>query len=116
MRLIRVKGNYNGITLESGKLLFKDMAKAIIDGEEVTLDVRGQKYMTSVFLNASIGYLYAFLKENIIEEKLTIAGDNEAHNSLIVRVREHSRKYWNDDGYKEAVDEVIAKMSEEMDR
>ena len=113
-KLIRVNGNYNGITLESGKILFKDIAMAIIDGQNVTVDFANQEYLTSVFLNASIGYLYAFFKTDIINEKLTVSieGSQLSGFNLIDRVLKNSEKYWNDNNFHDAVDIAIAKLSE----
>jgi len=124
MKLIRVKGNYNGITLESGKELFKNISNAILDGEKVTLDFVNQEYLTAVFLNASIGYLFAYFKADIIDERLSVLippseKDETSHldkSIMITKTIKNGRKYWNDKEFKDAVDVTIAKMSEEMDR
>lgn len=114
MHLIRVKGNYNGITLESGKLLFKDMADAILNEEQFRVDFTNQEYITAVFINASFGKLYAFFKKEVIKEKMILGDMTEKQAFLVGRVLANAAIYWNDGKYKNAVDTVIAKMVEEM--
>jgi hypothetical protein len=115
MKIIRVKDNYNGITLESGQCLFRDIGKAFVYGETVTVNFTNQKYLTAVFLNASIGYLSAIFRDSVLNE-LCIIGETEEQSLLIDRVLENSHNYWHDNNHKEAVDIAITKMSEEMSR
>lgn len=114
MKLIRLKGNYNGITLESGKMLFKDIAKAMLDGEDVKVDFINQEYITPVFLCASIGYLFALLKEEAVHSKLTVEGILTKDEEILNEIWLGASQYWNEGESLETNDVAIAKMAERM--
>lgn len=116
MKLIRVEGRYDGITLESGNQLFNCMSRAILDGEQFKVDFTNHEHVTAVFLNASFGKLYAFFKHDVIKDRMILGDMTYDQGFLLGRVLANANHYWNDGEYKNAVDEVVAKMSEEMER
>lgn len=114
VKLIRVKGNYNGITLESGKMLFSDIAKAMLDGENVKVDFVNQEYITPVFLCASIGYLFALLKEDAVHNKVEVIGVENKDEDMLNKIWFNGSQYWTEGETSETNDVAIAKMAERI--
>ena len=112
LRIIRVKDKYNGITLESGKELYNDIATFLIADTVIEVDFANQEYITAVFLNASIGFLYSHFKEEVIDKRVKTINVDEKYELLVERARQNSKKYWNDCDFQEAVDIAIVKLSE----
>ena len=85
-----------------------------LNEEQFRVDFTNQEYITAVFLNASFGKLHAFFKKEVIKEKMILGDMTEQQAFLVGKVLANAAIYWNDGKYKNAVDTVIAKMTEEM--
>ena len=94
--------NDAALTPTAGDKLFAYISMPLEKYQKVNLDFDGIRFITSAFLNASIGQLYAHFSGDFIKEHLTVT--NLANDDLILlaRVVERAKEYFSDKANLEA--------------
>jgi hypothetical protein len=84
------------VGIEEGEKVFDRIEEAFKSGRKICLNFEGVLTITSSFLNASVGRLLAYFKEEDVEENLIWSGldrrDEELIRLVISNAKEHFAK------------------------
>ncbi len=102
----------NCITFEDGQKLHDAIVLQMKAGEQVTLDFSGVKVFASPFFNAAVGQLLAEFDSEQLNRLLTFTNLDTNAMAVLRRVISNSKRYYQDDNVRKAVDAAIDKVSE----
>lgn len=113
IKVTEVVGNGLCISSEDGQRLFDLISNNFKEYHKVNLSFQDVKHLTSVFLNTSIGQLYASFSEEFIREYLSVS-DIETDDAIVLkRVVDRAKNYFkNPRPYEKAIEVVIGGNNE----
>jgi STAS-like domain of unknown function (DUF4325) len=100
--------NDAALTPNAGDLLYNKIESHFKKKELVVLDFDGIRFITSAFLNASIGQLYGVFPQPFIKEHLTVENLENDDAFLLVKVVERAKEYFQD---KKAIENASNNLS-----
>jgi hypothetical protein len=100
----------NCITLDDGQKVYLRIHPEFLRGFPVTLDFTGVKTVAAPFLNAAIGQLLKDVPVKTVFDNLNLISSFPGLELNVVSVINHSNRYYNDDKYRNAVDQIMQKM------
>lgn len=110
-RVIVVKdfvGSAFCVATDDGNRLHDEILARVKRGESVELSFSGVESLTSAFLNASIGQLYASLDHSVIRSHLSVRDIEDSDLVLLKRVIETAKEYFQDpQRFDQATREVL---------
>ena len=104
----------NCMTVKQGQSLYNAIYPMLQSGEAVELDFIGVRVFASPFFNYAIGQLLKDLKADRLNELLAIKNLNSVGSNTLELVIENAGRYYSDDKYRHAKDEVIKEMATTM--
>lgn len=97
-----------GITSEEGMPVFELISKELNEGNELTLDFEGVKFLTTAFLNSAIGTLYKDYTSEQLKERLHLINYTPETAVRIKKVTENAKAFYDDqDKFNQTVEEVL---------
>jgi hypothetical protein len=103
-------GQY-AITRDDGEILYNELYPLLSNGFSVTLDFQGVTHFAAPFLNFAIGRLFAHFSAADLNTRLEILNISVAGQGSLERVIENSEAYYNDEGIRNAVNQVLAEQA-----
>lgn len=100
------------VASDDGQQVYERIEKAMKQGRKVTLSFLNVTSLTSAFLNAAIGQLYGEFSEDEIRAKVKVEDMEPDDLALVKRVVDTAKVYFNDPGYRKAVDELLGDENE----
>jgi len=101
--LSELVGSPHAVSSADGTFVYDRIADGLRRGESVILSFAGVEDVTSAFLNAAVGQLYAEFGEHQIREKLRVEDADGDHLALLKRVVERAKEFFRDaEHYNEA--------------
>jgi hypothetical protein len=94
----------NLLTPEEGERLRAVAYSALSTAKDLTLDFAGVRIVSSAFLNAAIGRLYADLSAETIKTHLKVRKLSEIGLFTLKRVVDNSKAYYENARFREAAD------------
>lgn len=104
----------NCMTVKQGQSLYNAIYPVLQSGEAVELDFIGVRIFASPFFNYAIGQLLRDLTANQLNELLTIENLNSVGSNILELVIENAGRYYSDEKYRHAKDEVMREMAASM--
>lgn len=96
------------VASDDGQKGYEQIAAAMKEGRDVTLSFKNVSSLTSAFLNAAIGQLYATFSEVEVRSHLRVKDLEPEDRLLLKRVVETAKAYFQDpDRFKAAAREVL---------
>ncbi|SRR6266542_3101087 len=89
-------GSPHAVSSADGAAIHDRIAEGIRRDECVVLSFAGVEDVTSAFLNAAVGQLYADLDEELIREKLRVVDADGDHLVLLKRVVDRAKEFFRD--------------------
>lgn len=80
-------------------------------GESVELDFTGVRRFLTVFFNFAIGQLYRDIEAEDLEKLLVLSHLSPLGQQTYENVIDHAKRYYSDEQYRQAVDEMILEQS-----
>ncbi len=105
----------NCITIDSGESVFKPALKELKKGRTVILDFLGVEKYATPFFNFAIGQLLFFFEKEEISGLLKFDNLDELGRRIVEIVINNSERYYRDERYRKAVDEIIGHKSDEWE-
>ncbi len=105
----------NCITFEDGQKVYEAIYPELRARNPVVLNFVNVKIVASPFLNAAIGQLLRDLAPQDLNEYLKFKNLPALTGSILRRVIENAKAYYEDDTVREAVDSVLAKVANDAD-
>ena len=102
------------ITQDDGQKVFDELSSPLRKGEQVQLDFTGTKAFASPFFNFAIGQLMRDFTPEKLNELVTVSGLEPDGMIVWRRVIRNARKYYTDPNRKNAVDDVMKRLSEQQ--
>lgn len=99
------------ITLEDGQKVYELIHPQLIDGLSVELDFTRVKVFASPFFNFGIGQLLEDLQVDELNRLLKFTNLNAVGTSVLQRVIQNAKRYYSDEHFHNAVDEVLAEQA-----
>jgi hypothetical protein len=99
--------NDSALTPSAGDELFEKLHDFFAKRKSIELDFNGIRFLTSAFLNASVGQLYAHYSSDFIKQHLTVANLSNDDLVLLARVVERAKEYFAD---KENVEAALREV------
>lgn len=85
------------VSASDGQRVYKEVQKAVADGDRVVLSFSGITRMTTAFLNAAVGQLYGEFSEEVIRQRLAPPVDFEGwHLSRLKLVVDRAKAFFKD--------------------
>jgi hypothetical protein len=84
------------VASEDGIDVYKKILPILQSGGTIVLDFTAISTLTSAFLNAAIGQLYADFEASYIEDHLSFSGLDEYDAVLVDKVKENAQRYFDD--------------------
>ena len=108
IRVNEVVGSELCIASDDGQKVHDRLAEALRAGRNVCLSFLNVDSLTSAFLNAAVGQLYAEFSEDEVRSKLSVSEMGEDDLALLKRVVETAKAYFqNPREFEEARKEVL---------
>ena len=99
------------ITLEDGQKVYDLIHPQLVAGCSVELSFTGVKVFASPFFNFAIGQLLVDIHADELNRLLKITNLNAVGASVLKRVIENAKRYYSDEHFYNAVDEVLAEQA-----
>ena len=108
IRVNEVVGGGLCVATDDGQKVHDRIAKAIRAGRDVSLSFLNVDSLTSAFLNAAVGQLYADFSQEQVRQRLSVADIGPEDTGLLKRVVETAKEYFKDPSrFDEARREVL---------
>lgn len=91
---------YNG----NADLLFSDLMKFLLKGEDINLSYKNTNVITLNFLHTAIGQLYKYFNNDYIKEHLTISEATQSQLYFLKRVVDTAKEYYSEEKEKKTND------------
>jgi STAS-like domain of unknown function (DUF4325) len=101
----------NCMTVKQGQSLYNEIYPILQSGKEVEIDFSGVKIFASPFFNYAIGQLLRDLTADQLNDLLIIQNLNSVGSNTLELVIENAQRYYSDDNFRHAKDEVIREMA-----
>lgn len=98
-----VIGNDSAISTEDGVKLFDRIKKALDNKVVVSLSFKNIDLLTSAFLNASIGQLYAHFDSSFLNTNLKVTEIESSDLEVLKLVIERAKEYFKDQAKVSAI-------------
>lgn len=106
--IFEVVGSPLCVASNDGQKVYERLAAALKEGRSVTLSFHNVSTLTSAFLNAAVGQLYGEFGEEQIRALLKVQDMPPDDMSLLKRVVETAKQYFNDpQKFDEAVRDTL---------
>ncbi len=104
----------NCITLEDGQKIYDLIYPELTAGHTVELDFTDVKIFISRFFNAAIGQLLKDITPDVLNKLLKFENLSPVGKAILKQVIENSKRYYYDENYRKAVDEVLIAQGESL--
>jgi hypothetical protein len=104
----------NCMTVKQGQKLYDIIYPALIAAKTVEIDFIGVRIFASPFFNYAIGQLLRDLTAVQLNELLVIRNLNAVGSSTLELVIENAGRYYSDENFRHAKDEVMREMAASM--
>jgi hypothetical protein len=104
----------NCMTVKQGQKLYDTIYPALIAAKTVEIDFLGVRIFASPFFNYAIGQLLRDLTAEQLNELLVIRNLNAVGSSTLELVIENAGRYYSDENFRHAKDEVMREMAASM--
>jgi hypothetical protein len=104
----------NCMTVKQGQKLYDTIYPALIAAKTVEIDFLGVRIFASPFFNYAIGQLLRDLTAEQLNEFLVIRNLNAVGSSTLELVIENAGRYYSDENFRHAKDEVMREMAASM--
>ena len=112
LKIAEIAGK-NCVTSEGGQKVYDQIIPRLRSNENVNLDFDGVSVFASPFFNFAIGQLLKDYSPNKLNELLSIINLTSNGTSVLKRVIQNSREYYQDPRAKKAFDDTIEKEAED---
>jgi len=102
------------ITIEDGEKVYDLIHPELMAGRPVELDFAGVTVFASPFFNAAFGHLLEDLSPEDLERLLKVSNLIPVGRNTLKLVIENSAQYYRDPVFRQALDEILMKQSEEL--
>lgn len=99
------------ITLEDGQKVYDLIHPQLVDGSSVELDFTGVKVFASPFFNFAIGQLLGDIQVDHLNRLVKFTNLNAVGTGVLKRVIQNAKRYYSDEDFHNAVDEVLAEQA-----
>lgn len=99
------------MTPDQGTTLYNLIYPELIEGHEIELDFMGVTICIPPFINYSIGLVLKDIELEELNSLLIITNLEPVGRETLRLAMESSNEYWRDSRVKQAVDEVITRLS-----
>jgi STAS-like domain of unknown function (DUF4325) len=104
----------NCMTVKQGQKLYDTIYPDLSAGKTVEIDFIGVRIFASPFFNYAIGQLLRDLTAKQLNELLVIRNLNAVGSSTLELVIENASRYYSDEKFRHAKDEVMREMAASM--
>lgn len=104
------------ITAKQGQTLLTEIEPRLLTGECITIDLAGVKTLLSLFLNNAIGPLFKHFDRQRLDRLLAFTNPSDSQRLTLDLVLKNAEAYYRDPAVREAVDNTLARIFEEMDQ
>ncbi len=104
----------NCMTVKQGQSLYNAIYPVLQAGEAVELDFIGVRIFASPFCNYAIGQLLRDLTAEQLNQLLTLKNLNAVGSNTLDLVIKNAARYYSDDNFHHAKDEIIKEMAASM--
>lgn len=111
LEILTVVGE-NCVTIEDGEMVYELIYPELAAGHPVELDFSGACVFASTFFNPAIGRLLKDFTDEQLNRLITVTNITPVGRDALRRVIEHSARYYRDDAYRKALDEIILEQAE----
>ena len=102
----------NCIAVADGEQVYNLIHPDLMAGRPVVLDFAGVNVFVSTFFNPAIGHLLEHLTKEQLSHLLTFDNLNPVGRDTINRVIENSDRYYHDEAYRKALDEIVSEQAD----
>jgi hypothetical protein len=104
----------NCMTVKQGQKLYDTIYPELIAAKTVEIDFIGVRIFAAPFFNYAIGQLLRDFTAGQLNELLVIKNLNAVGSSTLELVIENASRYYSDDNFRHAKDEVMREMAASM--
>ncbi len=104
----------NCMTVKQGQKLYETIHPDLIAGKTIEIDFSDVRIFASPFFNYAIGQLLQDLTAERLKKLLVISHLNAVGSSTLELVIENAGRYYSDENFRHAKDEVIREMAASM--
>jgi STAS-like domain of unknown function (DUF4325) len=101
----------NSISQKAGQQIYDLIYPQLQAGKPVELDFASVRRFLSVFFNFAIGQLLHDIKPEDLEQLLVVSNLNPLGQETYDNVIENAKRYYSDEQYRQAVDEMVLEQS-----
>lgn len=101
----------NCMSQKAGQQIYDLIHPQLQAGKSVELDFAGVRRFLSVFFNFAIGQLLRDIKPEDLDQLLVVSNLNPLGQQTYDEVIENAKRYYSDEQYRQAVDEMILEQS-----
>jgi len=101
----------NSISQKYGQQIYDLIYPQLQAGKAVELDFTGVRRFLSVFFNIAIGQLLRDIKPEHLDQLLVVSNLNPLGQQTYDNVIENAKRYYSDEQYRGAVDEMVLEQS-----
>lgn len=101
----------NSISQKAGQQIYDLIHPQLQAGKPVELDFAGVRRFLSVFFNFAIGQLLRDIKAEDLDRLLVVSNLNPLGQETYDNVIDNAKRYYSDEQYREAVDEMVLEQS-----
>lgn len=105
-----ILNNDAALTPTAGDKLYAFISEPLKNNHAVVIDFEGIRFITSAFLNASIGQLYGHFANDFVKQHLSVTHLENDDLILLARVVERAKEYFLD---KDSIEAAIGKVINE---
>ncbi|MFN7501784.1 MAG: STAS-like domain-containing protein [Dolichospermum sp.] len=98
-------------TADDGQGLYEIIHPCLLRGEAVKLDFTGVKVFSSPFMNFAFGQLLKDIYPEKVNQLMEFIALNDDGWDVLEYVMTKAKRYYSDEKYRTAVDEVITDMA-----
>lgn len=102
IRISSILENDAALTPSAGDKVYSYISQPLKKNEPVLIDFEGIKFITSAFLNASIGQLYAHYTSDFVKQHVQVTHLDNDDLILLARVIERAKEYFSNKANIEA--------------
>ncbi|ABA22874.1 conserved hypothetical protein [Trichormus variabilis ATCC 29413] len=101
----------NCMSQKAGQQIYDLIYPQLQAGKAVELDFAGVRRFLSVFFNFAIGQLLRDIKPEDLDQLLVVSNLSPLGQQTYDEVIENAKRYYSDEQYREAVNEMILEQS-----
>ena len=115
INVYEVVGSPLCVSSSDGEKVFKRVKGSLDENMPIILSFRNVSTLTSAFLNTAIGQLYGSFDEDTIRSLLEVEEMDSDDLSLLKRVVETAKKYFNEPGiFKESMRDLTGEDGDDL--